>query len=78
MVQKEVKKKTARLRNRCSTLSNSACDIDLQLSAAAPMIFPPDQTPFVAGMKTFSSLDELKTYLTTHFQRGTTVIVEDL
>ncbi len=30
----------------------------------APTIFPPGQTPFVASMKTFSSIDELKTYIT--------------
>jgi uncharacterized secreted protein with C-terminal beta-propeller domain len=37
---------------------------------AVPIIFPPTQTPAVSGMKTFSSIDELKNFLTANSQGG--------
>jgi uncharacterized secreted protein with C-terminal beta-propeller domain len=37
---------------------------------AVPIIFPPAQTPPVSGMKTYSSLDELKKFLTANSQGG--------
>ena len=37
---------------------------------AAPTIFPPNQTPFVSGMKTFSSLQELENYINNTSQGG--------
>ena len=69
MVQKEVKKKTARY--AIVALLSALVLVTLIYSfGAAPTIFPPGQTPFVAGMKTFSSIEELKTYLSNTTTNG--------
>ena len=62
MVQKEVKKKT-RIYGAVAVLSAIILVSMIYAFGAAPTIFPPNQTPFVAGMKTFSSLQELENYI---------------
>jgi inhibitor of cysteine peptidase len=71
MVQKEVKKKTARYAI-VAILSAIVLVTLIYSFGAAPTIFPPGQTPFLAGMKTFSSIDELKTYITNNSVGGAT------
>ena len=62
MVQKEVRKKT-RIYGIVAVLSAIVLVTMIYSIGSAPMIFPPNQTPFVSGMKTFSSLDALKNYI---------------
>ena len=69
MVQKEVKSKTARYAI-VAVLSATVLVTLIYSLGAAPTIFPPSQTPLVSGMKTFSSIDELKTYITNNSAGG--------
>ena len=62
MVQKEVRKKT-KIYGAVAVLSAIILVSMIYVFGAAPTIFPPSQTPFVSGMKTFSSLQELKNYI---------------
>ena len=69
MVQKEVRKKT-KIYGTVAVLSAIVLVTLIYSIGSAPMIFPPNQTPFVSGMKTFSSIDELKTYITNATSHG--------
>ncbi|MGZ4850249.1 MAG: hypothetical protein ACXV2C_02580 [Candidatus Bathyarchaeia archaeon] len=71
MVQKEVKKKT-KIYGAVAVLSALILVTFIYTLGAAPTVFPPSQTPFVSGMKTFSSIDELKTYITNTSNGGST------
>ena len=62
MVQKEVRKKT-KIYGTVAILSAIVLVSMIYVFGAAPGIVPPTNIPLVAGMKTFSSLDELKTYI---------------
>jgi inhibitor of cysteine peptidase len=62
MVQKEVKKKT-KIYGAVAVLSAIILVTLIYSFGAAPIVFPPNQTPFVAGMKVFTSLDQLRNYL---------------
>jgi len=62
MVQKEVRKKT-KIYGAVAVLSAIILVSMIYVFAATPVIFPPNQTPSVSGMKTFSSLQELKNYI---------------
>jgi inhibitor of cysteine peptidase len=69
MVQKEIKKKTS-IYATVAVLSAMVLISMIYVFGAAPILFPPSQTPLAAGMKTFSSVDELKNYLTVNSQGG--------
>ena len=62
MVQKEVRKKT-KIYGAVAVLSAIILVSMIYAFGAAPTIFPPNQIPSVSGMKTFSSLQELKNYI---------------
>ncbi len=62
MVQKEIKKKT-KIYGAVAALSAIVLVTLIYSYGAIPIVFPPNQTPFVAGMKTFSSIDELRNYI---------------
>lgn len=67
MVQKEVKKKTS-IYATVAVLSAIVLVSTIYVFGSAPMLFPPSDVPTVTGMKTFSSIDELKNYLNTNAQ----------
>jgi inhibitor of cysteine peptidase len=69
MVQKEVKKKT-KIYGAVAVLSAIILVSMIYAFGAAPVIFPPNQTPSVSGMKTFSSLQELKNYINNTSQQS--------
>ena len=69
MVQKEVKKKT-KIYGTVAVLSAIVLVTMVYAVGAPQILYPPSQTPSVSGMKTFSSFDELKNYLTTNSQEG--------
>jgi hypothetical protein len=62
MVQKEVRKKT-KIYGTVAVLSAIVLVTMVYTLGSAPIIFSPSQTPLVTGMKTFSSIDELKSFL---------------
>ncbi len=63
MVQREVKKKTS-IYAAVAVLSAIVLISTIYVFGAAPIIFPPSQSPNTSGMKTFANMAELKTYLT--------------
>ena len=67
MVQKEIKKKTS-IYATVAVFSAMVLISTIYVFGAAPLLFPPSQAPLAAGMKTFSSVDELKNYLTANSQ----------
>ena len=69
MVQKEIKKKT-RIYGAVAVLSAIILVSMIYAFGAAPTLFPPSHTPFVTGMKTFSSLQELENYINNTSQGG--------
>jgi inhibitor of cysteine peptidase len=69
MFQKEVRKKT-KIYGTVAVLSAIVLITMIYALGSAPMIFPPTQTVSVSGMKTFSSLEELKNYLSVNTQGG--------
>jgi inhibitor of cysteine peptidase len=69
MVQKEVKKKT-KVYGTVAILSAIILVTMVYAVGSPQILYPPSQTPSVSGMKTFSSIDELKNYLTTNSQGG--------
>ena len=71
MVQKEVKKKT-RIYGTVAVLSAIVLVSMIYVIGSVPLAFPPSETPPVLGMKTFSSLQELATYLTDNTQTYST------
>ena len=62
MVQKEVRKKT-KIYGAVAVLSAIILVSMIYAFGAAPAIFTPNRIPLVSGMKTFSSLQELKNYI---------------
>ena len=62
MVQKEVRKKT-KIYGTVAVLSAIVLVSMIYVLGSAPLIFPPNQIPSVSGMKTFSSLQELRNYI---------------
>ncbi len=62
MVQKEVRKKT-KIYGAVAVLSAIILVSVIYAFGSSPTLFPPNQTPSVVGMKTFSSLQELKNYI---------------
>jgi uncharacterized secreted protein with C-terminal beta-propeller domain len=64
MVQKEVKKKT-KIYGTVAVLSAIVLISMIYVMGSVPQVFPPSETPPVLGMKTFSSLEALTTFLTT-------------
>lgn len=69
MVQKEVRKKT-KIYGTVAVLSAIILVSMIYVLGSAPLIFPPNQTPSVSGMKTFSSLDELRNYINNTSQQS--------
>jgi inhibitor of cysteine peptidase len=69
MVQKEVKKKTS-IYATVAVLSAIVLVSMVYVFGTVPLAFPPSDTPTVLGMKTFSSADELKNFLTTNANGG--------
>lgn len=67
MVQKEVKKKT-RIYGTVAVLSAIVLISMIYVMGSVPQVFPPSETPPVLGMKTFSSLEALTTFLTANTQ----------
>jgi len=67
MVQKEVKKKT-RIYGTVAVLSALVLISMIYVMGSVPQVFPPSETPPVLGMKTFSSLEALTTFLTAKTQ----------
>jgi inhibitor of cysteine peptidase len=65
MVQKEVKKKTS-IYASVAVLSAIVLVSMVYVLGTVPLTLPPSNTPTVLGMKTFSSTDELKNFLTTN------------
>jgi inhibitor of cysteine peptidase len=70
MVQKEIKKKT-RIYGTVATLSAIVLVALIYVYGSTPGVFTPDTLPETSSMKTFTSYDELKTFLTTNTQDGT-------
>ena len=62
MVQKEVRKKT-KIYGAAAVLLAIMLVGMIYVFGAAPTIFPPNKTPFVSGITTFPSLQELETYI---------------
>ncbi len=62
MVQKEVKKKTS-VYATVAVLSALVLVSMVYVFGSVPAIFPPTDTQLVSGMRTFESMDELKTYI---------------
>ncbi len=71
MVQKEVKKKT-KIYGTVAVLSAIILVTMIYAIGTTPFIYPPNQSPFVSGMKTFSSLDELRNYINNTSQQRST------
>jgi inhibitor of cysteine peptidase len=62
MVQKEVKKKT-KIYGAAAILSAIILVTMIYSLGSTPIVYPPNQTPSVTGMKTFSSVEELRDYI---------------
>jgi inhibitor of cysteine peptidase len=62
MVQREIKKKTT-VYGAVAILSAIVLISSIYVFGAAPLIYPSSQTPPAAGMKTFSSMDELTSFV---------------
>jgi len=69
MVQKEVKKKTS-IYATVAVLSAIILVTMVYALGSPSIIYPPSQTPQVLGMKHFSSIEELKTYLSANSLGG--------
>jgi inhibitor of cysteine peptidase len=69
MVQKEIKKKT-RVYGTIATLSAIVLIALIYVYGSTPGVFTPDTLPETSPMKTFTSYDELKTFLTVNTQDG--------
>lgn len=69
MVQKEVKKKT-RIYGTVAVLSAIVLVTMVYAFGSPQILYPPAQAPSVSGMKTFGSIDELKSFLTANSQGG--------
>ena len=65
MVQVEVKKKT-RVYGTAAVLSAIVLVSMVYVFGSAPIFLPPSESPFVSGMKTFSSNQEIANYLDTN------------
>ena len=65
MVQVEVKKKT-RVYGTAAVLSAIVLVSMVYVFGSAPIFLPPSESPFVSGMKTFSSNQEIANYLNTN------------
>jgi inhibitor of cysteine peptidase len=70
MVQKEIKKKT-RIYGTAATLSAIVLVALIYVYGSTPSVFTPDTLPETSAMKTFTSYDELKNFLTANTQDGT-------
>jgi inhibitor of cysteine peptidase len=70
MVQKEVKKKTS-IYGAVAILSAIVLVAMIYTFGTAPAIFPPNETPSVSLMKTFSSYEDLKNFLVTNTKSST-------
>ena len=71
MVQKEVKKKT-KIYGTVAVLSAIILVTMVYAIGSPQILYPPSQAPSVSGMKTFASIDELKNFLNTNSQGGST------
>ncbi len=69
MVQKEIKKKT-RVYGTIATLSAIVLVALIYVYGSTPGVFTPDTLPETSPMKTFTSYDELKNFLTINTQDG--------
>ncbi len=65
MVQKEIKRKTS-VYGAAAVLFAIVLVSMVYVYGSAPIIFPPNQSPMVGGMKTFSSNQEIANYLNTN------------
>ena len=70
MVQREIKKKT-RVYGTVATLSAIVLVALIYVYGSTPGVFTPDTLPETSPMKTFSSYNELKNFLTANTQGGT-------
>jgi inhibitor of cysteine peptidase len=70
VVQKEVKKKTS-IYGTVAVLSAIVLVAMIYTFGTAPAIFPPNETPSVSLMKTFSSYEDLKNFLVTNTKSST-------
>jgi inhibitor of cysteine peptidase len=70
VVQKEVKKKTS-IYGAVAILSAIVLVAMIYAFGTAPAIFPPNETPSVSLMKTFSSYEDLKNFLVTNTKSST-------
>jgi len=70
VVQKEVKKKTS-IYGAVAILSAIVLVAMIYAFGTAPVIFPPNETPSVSLMKTFSSYEDLKNFLVTNTKSST-------
>jgi inhibitor of cysteine peptidase len=70
VVQKEVKKKTS-IYGAVAILSAIVLVAMIYAFGTAPAIFPPNDTPSVSLMKTFSSYEDLKNFLVTNTRSST-------
>jgi inhibitor of cysteine peptidase len=70
VVQKEIKKKTS-IYGAVAILSAIVLVAMIYAFGAAPVIFPPNETPSVSLMKTFSSYNDLKNFLATNTKSST-------
>jgi inhibitor of cysteine peptidase len=71
VVQKEVRKKT-RIYGTIATLSAIVLVALIYVYGSTPGVFTPDTLPETSPMKTFTSYDELKSFLTANTQDGST------
>ena len=69
MVQKEIRKKT-KIYGTVAVISAIVLVSMIYAIGTTPLIYPPGQSPFVSGMKTFSSIDELRNYINSTSQAG--------
>ena len=69
MVQKEVRKKT-KIYGTVAILSAIVLVTMVYAFGSPQILYPPAQIPSVSGMKTFGSIDELKSFLTANSQGG--------
>ncbi len=67
MVQREIKNKTGKYAI-AAVLSAVMLVSVVYVFGAAPMVFPPSQSPTIGGMKTFSSTQQIAEYLTVNQQ----------
>jgi len=74
MVQREIKKKT-RVYGTIATLSAMILVALIYVYGSTPGVFTPDTLPVTSPMKTFTSYDELKNFLTANTQDGSNYYV---